>query len=350
MKKNYFMLLATMATAAICLPSCNNEETPEIVNSPKELKITASFNPTIDITTRANSSLQSTTPVDFTNIGIYVWYTGATEAVNSPVTYNGYANDQVASSTGSTSPYTLTPTTTPMYFPVDNADVDVYLYAPYKAISAQTNMVMEHTVAADQSLTAGYLASDFIYGKATAKYTGAVSPEENKTARVTMYHAMSKIIFKVVNNGVSPTNMTNISIKNVNTKTTINMPQAIGASLTCGSNTTDNVGVSSVSGDILVWQPSSDPAAVPVADTQTSGVAAILPPQTTGGSAVISVTVDGKVATAAFDNVTLAPGMAYTYNLKLIGQTLTIKLVGITDWGDGGTDNLDFDTWNTPNP
>lgn len=348
MKKNYFMLLAAMATAAICLPSCSNEETPEIVNSPKELKITASFNPTIDITTRAFYNLQSTTPADFTNIGIYVWYTGATAAVNSPVTYNGYANDRVASYTGS-SIYTLTPTTTPMYFPVDNADVDVYLYAPYNASPAQTNMVMTHTVATNQSLTAGYLASDFIYGKATAKYSGSVSPAEDKTAKVTMYHAMSKIIFKVVNNGVSPTNMTNISIKNVNTQTTINMPTAIGATLTYGSST-DNVGASSVLGDILVWEPSTAGDAVSVADTQTNGVAAILPPQETGAAAAISVTVDGKVATADFSNVTLAPGKAYTYNLKLIGQTLTIKLVGITDWVDGGTDNLDFDTWNTPNP
>lgn len=350
MKKNYFMLLATMATAAICLPSCNNEETPEIVNSPKELKITASFNPTIDITTRANYDLQSTTPADFTNIGIYVWYTGATAAVSSPVTYNGYANDQVASYTGSGT-YTLTPTTTPMYFPVDNEDVDVYLYAPYKASPDQTNMVMTHTVASNQNLNAGYLDSDFIYGKATAKYSGSVSPAEDKTARVTMYHAMSKIIFKVVNNGVSPTNMSEISIKNVNTRTTIRMPENIGASLTCGSNLTDNVGVSDTPGNIIVWETSTASDAVPIANTESSGVAAILPPQTTGNTAQISVVVDQKTATADFKNITLAPGKSYTYNLKLIGQTLIIKLISITDWdsSDSPTGNdadLDFDTWN----
>lgn len=344
MKKNYFMLLATMATAAICLPSCNNEETPEIVNSPKELKITASFNPTIDITTRANSGLQSTTPADFTNIGIYVWYTGATAAVNSPVTYNGYANDQVASYTGS-GPYTLTPTTTPMYFPVNNADVDVYLYAPYKSSPTQTDMIMEHTVASDQSLEADYLASDFIYGKATADYDDLTYPKE---ARVTMYHAMSKIIFKVVDNGVSPTKMTDISLQNVYTKTSIRMPQTIAGSapyLTCGSAATNNVDVATILGNVKVWGTTGT-GNVTISDAQSSGVAAVIPPQTTITTAKVSITVDGKTATADFSGLAFQPGYVYTYNLKLNGQALVITLISITDWTSGGAaSDLNFDTW-----
>lgn len=344
MKRKSIYLFAALATATFSLSSCSNDDSAESVNSPAELKITAEMYPAIEVNTRAAYDIQSTTPANFTNIGIYVWYTGCKgprAAGSGQVPYPGYENDQVASASAS-SPYVLTPTTNPiMYFPIDNADVDVYLYAPYNASPTQTAMCMDHTVAADQSLTAGYLASDFIYGKATAHYNVAPAKE----AQVTMYHAMSKIIFIVANNGVSPTNMSEISLNNVNTKTTINMPVSIGASLTCGSSATDNVAEATVPGNIKVWGTSGADA-VSVADAQSTGVAAVIPPQTTGATSVVSVTVDGKTATADFKNKTLEPGKVYTYNLKLIGQTLVIKLLSITNWVSGGAAaDLDFDTW-----
>ena len=346
MKRKSIYLFAALATAAFSLSSCSNDDSAESVNSPAELKITAEMYPAIEVNTRAAYDIQSTTPADFTNIGIYVWYHGYQAAKTTAPTYAGYANDKVAFYSG-TGPYTLTPTTNPtMYFPVDNADVDVYLYAPYKATPTQTNMNMQHTVAADQSLEAGYLASDFIYGKATADYDALSNPKE---ARVTMYHAMSKILFKVVSNGVSPTNMTDISLKNVYTTTTIRMPQTIAESapyLSCGSAATNNVDVASVLGDIKVWGTSGT---VTISDAQTYGVAAVIPPQTTssesGSEAKVSITVDGKTATADFSNITLVPGYVYTYNLKLTGQTLTITLVSIQDWISGGSGNLDFTNW-----
>ena len=344
MKSKRFWLLASMAAVVFGLPSCSSDsDTTEINTSPAELKITASMTPSIEVTTRAVPNLQSTDLNDFTNVGIYVWYTGQTANVSSPVVYSGYANDKVASYTG-TGPYTLTPTTTPMYFPINNADVDVYLYAPYKASPTQTNMCMEHTVATDQSLTADYVASDFIYGMATADYDDGTYPKE---ARVTMYHAMSKIIFNVVNDGVDPTNMTNISISNINTKTTINMPQAIANAapyLSCGSNATNNVAVASVPATITVWGTAGT-GAVSAANT-ANGVAVIVPPQTTDANSKVSVVVDGKTATANFNGITLAPGYVYTYNLKLKGQSLTITLVSITDWVSGGAaQDLNFDNW-----
>lgn len=351
MKSKRFWLLASMAAVVFGLPSCSSDsDTTESNNSvsPAELKITASMMPSIEVTTRAAYDLQGTTPEVFTDIGIYVWYTGCTAAKASAPAYAGYANDRVASYTDESGtgngPFTLTPTTnTTMYFPVNNADVDVYLYAPYKSTPTQTNMCMEHTVAADQSLTAGYLDSDFIYGKATADYDALTDP---KIAKVTMHHAMSKIIFIVDENGVFPTNMTDISIKNVYTKTTINMPVAVGANLTCGSgSTTYNVDEASVLGNIKVWDNNAGIGAVSVADTQTNGVAAVLPPQTTDASAKVSVTVDGKTATANFNGITVNPGYVYTYTLTLTGQTLVIKLISITDWVNGGSGTLDFNNW-----
>ena len=167
-----------------------------------------------------------------------------------------------------------------------------------------------------------------------------------------MYHAMSKILFKVVSNGVSPTNMTNISLKNVYTTTTIRMPQTIAGSapyLSCGSAETNNVGVATDLGDVKVWGTTGT-GDVTISDAQTYGVAAVIPPQTTssesGSEAKVSITVDGKTATADFSGLTFAPGYVYTYNLKLVGQTLIITLISITDWVSGGAAaDLNFDTW-----
>lgn len=339
MKSKRFWLLATMTAVMFGLPSCSSDsETKENNNSPAELKICASMTPSLEVSTRANYDLQSTIPVDFSDIGIYVWYTGYTAAKASSPAYAGYT-DKVASYTG-TGPYTLTPTTnTTMYFPVDNADVDVYLYAPYKSPITQTNMCVEHTVALDQSLTAGYLDSDYIYGKATATYA-------TKTASVTMYHAMSKIIFKVVDQGVDPAQLQNITLQQVYKTTTINMPQAIpGGGMTCGGAATDNVAVATDLDNIIVWG-STGTGAVSASDAVTFGAAVIIPPQTTHANAKVSVVVDGSTSTANFNGITLAPGKVYTYNLRLIGQSLSIQLVSITDWQSGGAaQNLDFDTW-----
>lgn len=345
MKRKSFYLFAAIATT-FCLSSCSNDESSEKMESPAELKIVATMAPSLEVSTRASYNLQGTALNDPTNVGVYVWYETYKDKKTSSPVYNGFENVKIASYTG-LGPYTLAPSKV-LAFPTDNHDVDVYLYAPYKASPTQTNMCMEHTVALDQSLTAGYEDSDFLYGKATASYS------TTKTASVNMYHAMSKIIFKVVNSGVDPSLMTDITLKNVLTTTTINMPVAITSPLTCGSgSTTYNVDVASNKNNIKVWGTSGT-GAVSASDAVTNGVAVIVPPQTTGADAELSVSVnDGSTtlsATAAFSSITLGPGKVYTYNLNLKGTGVIVSLVSITDWDDsdsptGTAADLDFDTW-----
>ncbi len=328
------------------LSSCSSDEMSENKESPDEIKIVATMASSLELETRAAHNLQGTSLEDPDNIGIYVWYHNMTGKKTTAPVYNGYENVTVSGTSGSTPSYTLTPSQT-LGFPVDNADVDVYLYAPYNGSANPTAMCMPHTVSTDQSLTADYVASDFIYGKATAPYA-------TKTANVTMYHAMSKIIFKVVNSGVDPANMTDITFKQAYTATKINMPVAITPPLTCGSgSTTYNVDVASTLADIKVWGTSGT-GAVTASDAVTYGVAVIVPPQTTDANAKVSVTIDDGAAShtslANFNGITFAPGKVYTYNLKLIGTGVTITLVSITDWDDsdsptGASADLNFSTW-----
>ena len=355
MKSNRFCLFAALAAVVISLPSCSSdEETAEDNTSPAELKIMASMAPSIELTTRAGHDVQSTTLNSYTNIGIYVWYSGQTTVNASPV-YNGYANDKVASATADATtnnfPYTLTPTTTPMYFPVDNHDVDVYLYTPYASSFVATNTMVtpDFTVQDDQSTDVNYIASDFLYGKATANYS-------TKTAQVTMYHALSKIILKVVPaSGVTFSNLTELKLTGVNRTTKIRMANDPSSGMSVGSNTTNHVDVATAvttgtnPKDVIVTK------SFITGTTDVNGVAAIIPPQALTNLGV-SCTIDGKTATANLSGLTyivsgtptaisnFEPGKVYDITLNVKTGGLDVKLIAIQDWvaGNGIGSSLDL--------
>ena len=359
MKRKNFFLLAAMATALIGLPSCSSDETAEATNNtPAELKITASVMASMGSVTRAGHDIQSTSLIDYDNIGIYVWYSNLTAAKTTPPTYNGYANDKVdshtADATATNFPYTLTPTTTPMYFPVDNHSLDVYLYTPYNnSFVADADMVTPaFTVSDDQSGQDNYVASDFLYGKATANYTGT----NEKTANVTMYHALSKIIFKVVPaSGVTFSSLTELKLTGVKRTTKIRMANPPSASMTVGSATTNNV-EDAYTGtgdgtDVIVTNTANFNAS----SAETNGVAAIIPPQALTALGV-SCEIDGKTSSASLSGLTydvsgtptaigtFLPGKVYTITLNIKTGALDVKLVAIHDWeeGNGSGSSLDL--------
>lgn len=327
MKKKSIYLIAELATAMFSVTSCFYDNDFESSDKAAELKISASLK-TLEAQTRAAYNLQGSTLDDYTNIGIYAWYTGNTAAKTSAPAYAGYENVKVktatADATSGNFPYTLTPTiastSDKMYFPTDNADVDVYLYAPYNASPTQTNMVMDFTVQADQQEKADYIASDFLWGKATAPYA------TTKKAQVTMAHALTKIIFKVVPaTGIDVSGMTNITLKTVMKSTTVNL--GTGATTTATN-----------SGNITVWTSTAGTNTVSLADTQTNGVAVIIPSQTIAANTTdISVTIGTTTKDVHLPAGTLDPAKVYSYNLKILGADLGLELTAITDWVSGGS-------------
>ena len=326
MEKKYLILIAALATAMTTFTSCINDDLDAGANAPAELKIAASLKAQ-DAPTRAAYDLQGDELDDFTNIGIYAWYTGNTAAKTTAPAYAGYENIKVSAATpdgtSGNYPYTLTPTipatSNKMFFPTDNADVDVYLYAPYIASPTQTNMVMDFAVQTNQDEKADYIASDFLWGKATAPYA------TTKKASVTMAHALTKIIFKVVPaTGIDVSGMTNITLKTVNTATTVNL----GTGATSAATT---------SGNITVWTSTAGTNTVSLADTQTNGVACIIPSQAiTASTTQISVAISGTTKDVYLPAVTLDPAKVYTYNLKIYGADLGLELAAITDWVSAG--------------
>ncbi len=353
-RKNVF-LTAAMA-AVISVSSCSSDDAAEVNNSPAELKITASMVASMESTTRAGHDIQSTSLIDYDNIGIYVWYGDMTTAKTTSPTYTGYANVKVASHTADATstnfPYTLTPTTAHIPFPVDNHNLDVYLYTPYSnTFVADADMVTPNfTVSADQSVQADYVASDFLYGKATASYTGPNA----KTASVTMYHAMSKIVLKVVPaSGVTFSSLTELKLTGVNRTTQIRMANPPSAIMTVGSAATDHVATATAATgtDVIVTNTDNFEAA----DAASDGVAAIIPPQGLTNLGV-SCTIDSKTATASLNSLTydvsgtptpittFLPGKVYTITLNIKTGDLDVKLVAIHDWdsGNGSGSSLDL--------
>lgn len=331
--KKYFILIAALATTMTTVTSCiNDEEKTNDAKAPAEIKIAASLKAP-ETQTRAAYNLQGDELDDFANIGIYAWYTGCTAPKNDAPAYAGYNNIKVSDATpdgtsGNYS-YTLTPTipatSNKMYFPTNNANVDVYLYAPYNASPTQTNMVMNFAVQTNQVEKSDYIASDFLWGKVTAVYASTPAAATDKTASVTMAHALTKIIFKVVPaTGIDVSGMTNITLKTVNTATTVNL----GTGETTDATTSNN---------ITVWTSTAGTNTVSLADTQTTGVACIIPSQSiTASTTQISVAISGITKDVYLPAATLGAAKVYTYNLNILGADLGLELAGITDWVSGG--------------
>lgn len=365
MKKNRINLIAALATAVFSLSSCIYDDevstyAPNGELSQEEVKISASMQG-VETTTRAAYNLQGDNLADWSKAGIFVYKTGQTAAVaaSTGVTgYAGYANIAVNSPTTgaatptSAAPLTLTPASS-LYFPIDKTAVDVYVYAPRDASYTDVTS-MAFTVDADQSTDAKYIASDFIYGKATAVYSGATSPAVDKRADVTMYHALTKLTFKITEDGSNAAGITQIKLKDVYKKATINMSTAINTSapwLTAGTQVTTSSTASDM-GNVIVSNSTDNTnlyADVLNSSTATgNGVSAIIPAQSgmsdTAGPKV-EVTIDGQSKEAYLGSSTFTafePGKEYIYTLNIKATGVVVVVVSVVDWIAGASQSRDL--------
>lgn len=361
MKKNRFYLLAALATTAFSLSSCiYDDEVATFASnsefSQDELKITASLVGT-EAASRAASNLQSRNLEDWTNAGIFVYKTGETTGVSAgtnTTAYAGYANIAVngtvpttVSNPPHTTNITLTPTS-PLFFPVDNTNVDAYVYAPYGSYS--NVKAMEFTVAADQSKDEDYIASDFIYGKATATYS-------TKTANVTMYHALTKLTFKITESGANAAGISDITLNDISKKATINMSLAPNTSAPWLE--AELIGTTTAGKHVNTSVTSTDISTVKVSNSSDNnnlyndvktgdGVSVIIPPQfnmsATAGPSV-TVTIDNITRTAYLGSATFTafqPGYEYIYTLNIKASGIVVVVVSIVPWEGGAAQDRDL--------
>ena len=342
--KKYFILIAALATTMTTVTSCiNDEEKTNDAKAPAEIKISASMKG-MDVSTRAATDLQGSTLSDYTKAGVFVYKTGQTAAVAASEgvsAYAGYANVTVSGATDPTSGSgKILTTSTTMYFPMDNANVDAYVYAPYSATYNEASVTsMAFTVANDQTSDDNYLASDFVFGKGTAVYASEPALTTDKTASVQLAHALSKIIFKInEQTGADASGITEIKLTGAYRKATINMSTNDVATATGGSDPKGDVIVSNKTGNSDLYDDVKN---------GSNGVAAIIPPHdaTAIASMNVSVTIDGKTRTAAIASANLTQlvkGKVYTLTLNISASELSVLVTGITDWTPGVTENRDL--------
>lgn len=179
--KKYFIMAAI---AAVTLASCSTAD-DEVATNPSKttdpVAVTLS-NTLSKATTRAATDLQGTAINSSVAVGVCVFPTGTTALGTAP-NYVGYWNSSFTSDgAGALS------IATPIYYPVNGANVDIYAYAPVNAGYAVGDITaLSFSVKPDQSAEADYLASDLICAsKITTTSTTA-------TKELAFTHSLAKI-------------------------------------------------------------------------------------------------------------------------------------------------------------
>jgi hypothetical protein len=179
--KKYFIMAAI---AAVTLASCSTAD-DEVATNPSKttdpVAVTLS-NTLSKATTRAATDLQGTQIVSGVQVGVCVFPTG-TIALGPASDYVGYWNSSFTSNgAGALS------IATPIYYPVNGDQVDIYAYAPVNTeYQVEKINALSFSVKPDQSADANYLASDLICAD---KITTAST---TTTQNLAFTHSLAKI-------------------------------------------------------------------------------------------------------------------------------------------------------------
>ena len=297
--------MAALTAAMLAITSCSKDNDGINEDSKTELRLSSG----VEVQTRAAFTGSDTQIPNGQTVAVYVDEAGGSQLYGN--------NILVANGSGGLAGGT------PMFFPQNGANVDIYALHTTAALSgAYPPAAITHTVAADQITLAGYAQSDLLYGKAMniAKRSAPVP--------LTFYHLLSKIEVAVFpGNGLRASDITGITIGGTK----------LGASFTPGKGTNPAAVQVTATGTAAGIAISSD-----VSTDFTTGVqynAAVLVPQTVAiNTTFITIRLQSgadliyKLPAAT----TFESGKKYTYHITatLTGLTLTSN---ITDWTPVGT-------------
>lgn len=282
----------TLAAIAALMFSCSEnpapepEPTPEPTPTPERWAISIATN----ITRATDTAFENGDKV-----GIYV--------VNEPNALKASGNH--ADNIGFTYSGSWSASTT-IYWKDETTKADFYCYYPYA--SGITNIeAYPFAVKADQSSTANYKASDFLWGK-----TASVAPTKEAVG-ITVKHAMSNIIIKLVaGNGYTAEDLATASVKVCGLKTNATINLATGA-VTATGNPVD---------------------ITPIAENNQ--LRALVVPQSVTDTDLIKVTIGDKVYTLN-QSIELQSGKQHTCTLTVERTSQGIN-IGIGGWESGDDD------------
>ena len=195
----------------------------------------------------------------------------------------------------------------PIYWKDETTKADFYCYYPY-ADNVSSIDAYPFSIKADQSTSANYKASDFLWGKTTG-----VSPTKEAVG-ITVSHLMSNIVIKLVAGaGYTESDMKSASVTICGLKTNSIINLTTGAVSASGSAT-----------DIT-----------PIAESNS--LRALVVPQSVVNSDIIKVKI-GETIYTLNQSVEFKSGKQHTCTLTVEGKNQGVN-IGINGWE---TDEVDF--------
>lgn len=203
-----------------------------------------------------------------------------------------------------------TNTSSSVYYPIDATPVVIYGTHPNSNYFGTS-----FTVRTDQSKVGDYAFSDLCYSK-TKEYARKTTPHV-----ITFKHVLSKIVITVDATGAGGGTVTNLKLR-AKTSIPFTYPADNDNGYTLGTATTPNTITMN-------------------AAAASTGVAAIIPPQTTTADGEMRLTFDlAGVGPIAYDfpaGTEFLSGKANRYTVK-VGSSITVTST-ITDWGSSSSSN-----------
>lgn len=319
--------LTYIITTALLLAACKQDE--DGVQPPvAEIHVSTMM---ADAETRTvNTTVQSTALDEGQTAGIYVFRNGATDISDEygykNLTYS-YVNGQWKNS--------------PIYFTGDHEAIDVFVYAP-RIDASHTLENIPLSVQTDQSTTAGYLASDFVFGN-----TKNVSYNESGVnVDVKLYHALSKIILTIQDKDGKYEPLSHMKRVQIGTARFPVLTDAyvnITRNIASNADLTTNAAVTTGGTQGIVTLFDNNNETLDVSDTEPVKpitMCVILPPQTlssAGNNLAITFSSGGSesVLTGTLAT-TIQAGYQYNYTIVADQEQLTIVGASIEPWVAGG--------------
>ena len=327
MKQKRFKTILPMM--ALLLVGCtadggDGQQAPESDLVPVSISSTvmANGNGQTAANTRAASNLQTTQLAADEQFRVY-FHSGIIDNTNTPLTNVVYTADG-SGGTSSVSPKDP-------YFARTTSSATVSAYYGKSGGASGTavgNTTTSFTVAADQTTDAAYQAADLMYAVATANKSYPAG-----LAALQFTHKMAKIVI----NANLEANITISAINIVSGYRTIN----IANPTTTDESTDAYLGALNTSQDAI----SGGAPLSMFSGTHSSGLlacAALLPPQTinaASSAAFLQVVTSTGTATFSVQNLVLASGSSYTFNIAVSAAAVGTT-TQITNWVSDGSDIL----------
>lgn len=298
----------SLALVALTVIGCSSDDSLEQTDNSQRKPL--SFVSYVVNSRRAASNLQQTQLAEGVKVGVFVKNTNGfiSGGNNAQLTANG-----AGAFTGA-----------PIYLPEDGSAVSVAAYAPYNSkFNDMADVDADFSVAANQSATAGYLASDLLYGIPAGTNS---FDEKNTVVALNFTHMLSKLTVKFKTSANTDVDLKGSTINIVNTLPSTTLKVADGT-IGAAKGTATNI-----------------KAAAFAADATEFVASAIIVPQTVApGSFIQVVLTNGKMLNAKLNAAaTFASGKSYTYSVNISGQGETVEAAielgsTVADWVEDAT-------------